>query len=877
MNKITIVPSYARTSVMKQLVADQKNPFDKQVLSLSSFKNSLLLEPQDEKEEEALLFDDIKNHISKENIFHEQLSFPTFFNYFYDFAKTLTRNRITIDDLPEKDQQDKSKKEILSYFLKQNIIEKQKEDALENIEDVDGVEILDYFYNDLSDQKDIDRLIKKGARFVSDRKDNQTKYSCRYANNPVKEVIGVAQDLVSNKTDLNKCLIMLNDKETYIPIIRRIFEYYNIPYSLQIEKTNYEARRFLALLNFLRKQDLDSFIHAYNYRCFFKSSYLLIDYINNVNLEFEQLYKPLNYINELIDNPDNKEYINSTFGTKNLSNLKDEEIKCEKTMETIRPRLEKMKDYKNKTLAQQCTFAYNYLYSKLDAEKISKNMVSQIQDIHELCKAMVTEDKGSFELLSYELSKLKIKQNINYDCEISVKIVDSYCDIRGYENAIILGCAQQNYPKNVARADFFDEQYISNIKNYPSLIERSDYFYDQYKKLLSNFKEVIFSYPMASVDAHEYQRSMLIDDYVETTEENGNKVIVEKPWVYSEDDNYINKAETISPEVAKELYLKDKMLKCSPSDFEQYVKCPFSYFVQRGLGISDEESLEINSLVIGNIQHNLLEKSFKNEIKLDENTIDQYLTPYFELIKQVIQNKDEEIDATKERLLEGLKNSVNFLNEFKAVDDYEYHPEEKIEDFAWELNGNKLKFTGKIDRLDTKDKNYRIIDYKSSDKSASLPNVKKGINFQLLSYLVLYYLQQEDKELNPEMFAYLSLKNGKIDKVKEDAKYEKTDQQLRREETKYNAYLTSDMELDNKFYHQANFSGQRSADAKKEGDFEEIKTIIEKIFTTISNKILSGDISIEPTNNACEWCKYSDICHFNGEDTSKEEMEDLTV
>jgi len=873
MNKITIVPGYARNSVMKDIISKDNNPFDKQVLSLSAFKNSLLLEPLDIVEEESHLFSDIQKSIRKDNVFHNQLSFPMFFKYFYDFAKLLIRYDIKLDDLPEDTEQDKSKKEILSYFLNKNLIEKQIKDLIDKSDDFDNVEILDYFYGDLVDQKEIDKLIKKKAKLIEEAKNNNTKYICRYSNNPVKEVTGVAQELIRKNINISKCVIMLNNKDTYIPIIRRIFEYYKIPYAVNIKKSNNEAQRYLALLKFIRKQDMKSFVQAYNYRCFNDSNYILIDYINTVNLDFKQLYEPVDKINKISSNKNNKEYISHTFGYNKIYKLKDIEIKCEEIMSSIRPVLKKIKDYEDKPLYKQCSYAYNYLYSELDKESLNKEKINEIQDIYNLCMSLVNKENDNFELLTYELSKLETRGYIEY--ENGIKIVDVNEDTKGYDKAIILGCVQQNYPRSVAMSGFFDEEYLSRIKNYPSLIERSDYYNKQYDKLLKNFKEVVFSYPVADIDGDQYQRSILISDYVESVDIDDKKVLVESPWEYVEDEKYYDRTETISEEIAKNIYLKDGLLSASPSSFEKYVKCPFAYFVEKGLKIKDEDKISIDASTIGNIQHHLLEKSFKNEIELNTDNIDEYLRPYFDLIKEVIQNKDDEIEAIKDRLTNGLENAVTFLNDFRKNDDYEYLSEEGIKNYIWKLDENTLVFNGSIDRLDIKNNRYRIIDYKSSEKSVNIPNVKKGINFQLLTYLVLYYLQNNNKDLVPELFAYLSLKNSYIDKNEEDGKYEKSDEQLRREDIKYSTYLTSDIELDERYFDTKNISGTRTKE--KLLDFNKAKEIVEKLFSAISKKILSGNISIDPKNGACTFCKYSDICHYNGEQLSASEMEDLII
>ena len=863
-NRITIVPSYARNKVMQDIVSKEDNPFDKQVLSLTSFKNSLLLEPREKKEEVKLLMNDIKDNIDKKNSFYNQLSFPTFFNYFYNFSKLLIRYGIGVDDLPEDSELDKSKKEILSYFLNKNIIESEETTALKNLEDCSNIEILDYFYNDLIDYKEIEKLVSKGAKLVESKRNDETKYICKYANNAVKEVMGLAQEFITDKTKLDEYVLMLNDRDTYIPIIRRIFEYYHIPYKVRFQKTNYEAQRYLAFLNFILRQDMNSFIHAYNYRSFKETNYRLVEFIKGTNLEYEELFSPLTSIKELLEDNSKKDYRDNTFGYK-LKDLAFAEEACEKMMTSIRPVLEEIKAYKDKPLYEQCSYAYNTLYSEMDSKTISKTKLDEIQAVHNICRGVVDKESNNYALLAYELSSLKSKERIEY--EDGIEIVDVYEDVKGFDKAIILGCIQENYPKSAAMAGFFDEEYVQRVNNFPSLIERSDSLENEYSKLLKNFKEVIFSYPLASVDGDQNQRSILLENYVKKViKENGKEDIEEESWKYTEMDEYFVRKESIDEKVARDLYLKDGKLNASPSSFEKYVKCPFSYFLEKGLRIDDESELAIEASTVGSIQHHLLELCFKDEIELNKDNIEEKLTPYFEVIKEIIHNKDEEIDAAKKRLAEGLENGVVFLNGDKNREGYDYYPEEKIDGFAWKLGGNEIKFTGKIDRLDKKDNNYRIIDYKSSEKTVTLDGVKKGINFQLLSYLVVYYLYCNNEELVPELFAYLSLKNSTLKKDKVDTKYEKTEEEMRREDMKYSAYLFNNVVLNEDFYK-----------VKKGFNFDEIKDIVEKLFTTVSKKILSGDISIEPTNGACTFCNFSDLCHFTGEEISQSDMPDLTV
>ena len=862
MNKIYIVPSYARKQIMNKLV-DTNNPFDKQVLSFSAFKNSLINEEVNELTQEARLFNDIKNHINKDNIFYNQLSFPAFFNYFYKFAKQLIRYDIKAEDLPIDDEQDLNKKEILDYFLNNDLIEKKIKEIIKKENDFSNLEIYDYFYPDYSDHKDIESLLNKKANLIKQENKNKTRYSCKFANNPAKEIISVAQYIISNKIDLDDCVLMLSNKQEYALLIRRIFEYYKIPYKIQYEEDNKQAQRFISLLSFIRKQNLDTFISAYNNNCFEVSDNILIEYIMNLNLDYEDLLKPLDSIKNILNNSNNKEYIINTFGDKKLKNINIKEEECEALMEKIRPTLLNIKEYINKPLIQQATLAYNHLYSDINNTQTNINEINDIEELRNVCLSIIDEN-DNFDLLLYELNNLKSSRKIEY--EDGIRVVDVYDDLKTAKNAIILGCIQENYPKSIAISGFFDEDYIERIKNYPTLLERTEYFNDNYKKLLETYEEVIFSYPLASIDGKQYQRSSLIGDYVAKNEK---KEVIEEAWEYKEIDKDNFKEEKISEENAKDLYLVDGLLKSSPSAFEKYVGCPFAYFIEKGLKIEDE-ALSVEASIVGNIQHNLLERYFKGDIDLNKDNIIKYLDPYFEIIKDTIKYKDIEYNSMKERLADGLRSSVAFLEEFRNSDDYKYYPEQQINNFKWKLEDNTLVFNGKIDRLDIKENNYRIIDYKSSEKTVNLGNVKKGINFQLLAYLVIYALQAENKNLNPELFAYLSLKNKKIDK-----EYNVDDKQLRKEEIKYKAYSLDDSIADEQFFNTSNLIKTKDKISGK-SDFEYVKEIIEKLFTNISKKILSGDISIEPKNGACVFCKYMNLCHFKGEDLGKEEMEDLT-
>ena len=867
-----IVPSYARKETMKALLENNEQVFGKEVLSLNAYKSSLLNAELNYQEEEAALFAAVTQHISPDNIYYAQLRYPLFFAYFYDFANILARNGISSDELPQdRTQETRDKNEILKYLLDQDLISKRLSASLDQIEDASDIEIADYFYPQLADKKDIEKLIRKGAKRTMNTVEKNTVFSCFVANNTVREVISLAQYLIRQKNerqDMSDYVIMVNDKNTYLPIIQRIFNYYQIPYEMNVEEENREAVRFACFLQLIRNQDIRSFLQAYHHKVFNDVSYLLIEYIRYFDLSYAQILQPFDRAEKLLADKNQKEYIDSTFTYGKLNDLARQEALCEKAMADIRELLSssEFKKLQTASLKQQCSYAYRYLYS--GSEELSKQKADEIQDIFELCRAILKapgNEEHLAAMLDNELHQLKITRNIAY--KNGIPIIEPYQNCLNKRKAIILGCSQTDYPQSIAISGFFDEDYLSEIGRFPKLVERNEYFEKEYLRLLHSFDEVIFSYAAASVDGDSYERSSFIYDLLPKNEDGE---AIEETWPYAELNYYYENNDRLDPDIARKLYLDEQgYLSASPSTFEQYVGCPFRYFIEKGLHLKDEENITIAANTLGNIQHSIVEQLFKGR-NIDPDQLEKELDPYFMLMKQLMPNDENMIEAMKKRLNASLAPSVAFLNDFKKHDDHDYYPEEPISDYHFKIGNYLFRINGFIDRLDIRNDQYRIIDYKSSPKSVNYDDLCKGINFQLLTYLVIYYLlieETEGRQLEPELFAYFSLKYKTLDE--NDLKGGKSEEQIREETIRYHTYFLDE--------HTA--SDEQFKNAHKRGDiaftFDRLKELTLGLYEAIAARILSGDISIRPANNACLFCKYHDICHFSGEELAKDEMDIL--
>lgn len=363
---------------------------------------------------------------------------------------------------------------------------------------------------------------------------------------------------------------------------------------------------------------------------------------------------------------------------------------------------------------------------------------------------------------------------------------------------------------------------------------------------------------------------------------------------------FSNKPEAISKEAIDKLY--GNVLKTSVSRLEQYVACPFSYYLKYGLKISEKNTFKVSSIDTGSFMHDVIDDFFneinnrnlkvkyinedeaeeiikeiiKEKLHLDKNYIFTSTAKYKTLAKRlervVLKSMKYIIDSLKYSDFDVLGNEVEFK------EGKEYEPINVTLD-----NGKLVQVTGKIDRIDiaklNDDKYIRIVDYKSSVKNLDLNEVYEGLQIQLLTYLdavckeenvmpagVLYFnlidpIIKSGKKLSPEEIEEEIRKKFKMQGlILADVEVAKMmDKTLDSGTSKIvPAYLDKD----------GNLSKTKSNAVTKE-QFEYLQKYMNKIIKQISNEILKGKIDLKPYYNTknkktpCEYCEYKPICNFN--------------
>lgn len=233
----------------------------------------------------------------------------------------------------------------------------------------------------------------------------------------------------------------------------------------------------------------------------------------------------------------------------------------------------------------------------------------------------------------------------------------------------------------------------------------------------------------------------------------------------------------IKRETAEKLYLShNKYLSISPTKFEEYSKCPFMFFCDKGLKLKKYKPHSFMSNVRGTEIHNVLSEML-SEIKDNADKKNMLFHEYMDILSE--EYFSERIDSILKKIYETsfpdklYDNSATFSSAFfrekselleiimhlkeefsprnsKFVPTaFEYkigrsNEENKEGAVPWRVNFDEkytALFGGSVDRIDVFEKEngekyVRVIDYKSGGKKLKLTDYIYGLNMQMFIYLM---------------------------------------------------------------------------------------------------------------------------------------------
>ncbi len=329
----------------------------------------------------------------------------------------------------------------------------------------------------------------------------------------------------------------------------------------------------------------------------------------------------------------------------------------------------------------------------------------------------------------------------------------------------------------------------------------------------------------------------------------------------------------LQKDTAKKLY--GTKIAMSASKLDTFNRCKFSYFCRYGLGAKKIEPADFNVMQRGTIVHYCLERLIvENELKgLSETELDaltqKYVSDYLNSVTGFSNMFTVKTEFIVSRLVRSLKEVVRHIARELSQSDFTPSAcELKIGSGEDEINVSfpfdegEIILYGSIDRLDTYNGYVRIIDYKTGIKSFKLPDILFGLNMQMLIYL---YAVIRGKGLEDRLAAGILYQPSKRD--------------IKGEGLAMNGLLQNDIELvyamdksnTGEFVPklQLNKDGSLSKRANSfvdKTDFSEIFDLVERIMRNTGNKILCGDITVDPTDGrespACKYCDFHTVCGF---------------
>lgn len=349
----------------------------------------------------------------------------------------------------------------------------------------------------------------------------------------------------------------------------------------------------------------------------------------------------------------------------------------------------------------------------------------------------------------------------------------------------------------------------------------------------------------------------------------------------------------------------------SISRMERYAACAYSYFLRYGIGLKIREEYGIDSAKMGNIYHGVLDVFIR---KLEENSSDWFsfddvlakrlvdeavedeATLYTDAVLFENEKNRYVVDRMKDVMLRTVKTIAYQLRsgEYKPVE-YEMSFS-KVTDLDYiniGLNENeRLKITGKIDRLDVNEQSkkvfVKVVDYKSSDKDFSLMSFYKGLQLQMVVYMgaAIESMQKKhpSKSVVPAAMLYYHIDNPIVE-GHDGISDEEIEAQIRKA-LRTKGIVNADSEiilgLDNSGNAKSDVipveflkSGSFSSSSRVMGS-EELKLLSDYAgykLKSIARNILEGDVSLNPIelkssasqviSDSCAYCDYKHICGFD--------------
>ena len=445
-----------------------------------------------------------------------------------------------------------------------------------------------------------------------------------------------------------------------------------------------------------------SYIQLFDTEKYF--NYAMGKTIKNTNL-YQVAYAIYSYLSE-----DDIKHISNLDFLKLDKNFIDKNIKSIWNKKASKENFEFISDFiKSKDDSAELLEKYDELLYKLNIIVFSNDNVILLKDV--------------YKIFLQKLVKLTLD-----DINSGKVTVLGLLETRAVEFDTVIICDfNESFIPKISVKDKFLSTKLKQLSNLPTQFDRESLQKYYYKRLIDSSKNVFVSYVNSDTNQISRFANELFDKHIKTdTNDNAYKHILY--------DNH--KIKYIEEEIIAKIDLSKFIW--SATSFKTYLQCKRKFYLQYVLKLKEHTiSLKPKAYELGDIIHSILEDYYT----LDENNI--------ELSFEKIEFLFNKYKSSNPFLILDLEIWKKKLYEFYLLDKERLTHRKIIaleKSFSCEFEGIQIK--GVIDRIDSYEDKYEVIDYKTSATLSvdTLKNYDKTDDFQLeFYYLAMSEMYKTDK------------------------------------------------------------------------------------------------------------------------------------
>jgi len=844
------------------------------MLTLSSFKES------EEMPREAVnlsFHQKLMKRQSEFEIYGGMFRFPSFINEILMFAGECVLYGIGAEDLPEDNNSEKELRQIVALALEEELPEKRSlrmaqglKERLQTLKEKNEVSWIPSFASDVFSAK-VNQII---AESVTEEKEerNEPVMVRRYADSDHQELEAIVQDIIGrlNQNPSFRSNIILTNAGVQMPVLDQVMHQYGMHYSAVHQVSQLPLfQRWCALADLaLDMNDMEKFLNAVSVNAF------------DVMPSGSALAFMHTSLSSYVLDTSLPERMKQTCFSAYSEEIRRGMEETQKYLDLIE---DKRKALKQAESAQdQAVAAYEIVRHASVLEKHEEKAMqegAQLRRILSNCLGyMETEDDLAYLI---EIIRDKCGSGMDLSCD-SVIVTDLRHPVSRADMTYVAGCCEDYYPGFSIRNGLFDEAYVKKVDKYPGMEERLDLYNRELEWVKYSGNQIVYS--MASTDTDGRERNW----YVGLT-----AIADQKKWELKQLKPMAVDPGFIDRDDVQNEFMQEGTITTSVTASEDFFKCAMQWFYKHGMKIDQRTPLGLDAAAMGTLWHQMMEAALKESddpkqyCEKDETWIRGFLEPQFDVLRQLLPGQVTEVNLTEEKMVQNALKLFAWLRDMEGNTSYVPSEAELAFDGVAVTQDEKVKLRGRIDRVDEfGGHEFRIIDYKSGADKYSPTEFAKGLQTQLISYLLVYekLCEQQGRSVHAAGGWYCHLNPQPADAIGAETagRGKKAEVVLRSfdEETCWQEE-----------YHNRRMPGVTLDDEQADGldstggtysalnshlpagsEYMSMEDMLDHIYHLFYRGVISGVFRADPVEGACTFCHFKGICRFKGRERKAENL-----